>query len=165
MNDFSVCITSLIRIIYLIEYQGWDEMYESSRIIVWTVVECGLSIITASLPIIRLLFIHSPSAASSGLQPGSGSRSPYFFSRKKPLGSSNSGTRSWDKYNLRKWSSTTNSHSHDESQVDIVREGNDVVVSSGKPPSMSKDEEMNWDAIELGERDGGDRPVTNSKLS
>lgn len=144
----------MIRIIYLVNYQAWDEEYESARIIVWTVAECGLSIITASLPIIRLLFKRSTSPDGDG----SRSRSSYFFSRKKLFGLGSAGTRSWDKYNRRKWSSTK---SHDESQVEIVQDGD--VVPPRKTPS-SKDEEMNWGAIELNEREN-DPPATNSKVS
>lgn len=146
----------MIRIIYLVRYEAIDEVYESARIIVWTVAECGLSIITASLPIIRVLF-KRPTLPNSD---GSGSRVSYFFSRNKLLRHHGPGTRSWDKYNRRGWSSTK---SQDESQVEIVQDGD--AVPSGKTPA-SKDEEMNWGAIELAEREN-DMPVTNanSKMS
>lgn len=134
----SVCVTSLIRIIYLVKYDPADQTYESARIIAWTVAECGLSIITTCLPIIRLLFKPVPLASTS--EP---SRSSYFWIRKQSTGPNGSGTRTWDKNNRRGWSITK---SHDESQVDIVR-GNDDVLP--KESSQSKDEEMNWASVEL----------------
>lgn len=139
----SVCITSLIRIIYLVKYVPEDQTYEAARIIVWTIAECGLSIITTCLPVIRLLFKPVPPASTS-----EASRTSYFWSRKKSTEPHHSSeTRSWDKINRRGWSITK---SHDESQVEIVRENDDVLP---KESSQSKDEEMNWGSVELGQLD------------
>lgn len=135
----------MIRIIYLWKYEGWDETYEAARVIVWTVVECGLSIITASLPIVRLYF--KPAVPSTS----EASHTSYIWSRKKASAPHSSVTRSWDRNNRRGWSVTK---SHDDSQVEIVREGDDA--SPGKL-SHTKDEEMNWTSIELTQRENSKR--------
>lgn len=143
----SVCFTSLIRIIYLANYVGWDETYEGARVIAWTVAECGLSIITTCLPIIRLLFkpVSPPSTSEA-------SQSSYWFRHKSTRRPHGSGTRTWDnKYNRRGWSITK---SHDGSQVEIVRENDDVPP---KESSQSKDEEMNWASIELNQIENAKR--------
>ena len=142
----SVCITSMIRIIFLVNYVPQDQIYEAARIIVWTIAECGLSIITTCLPVIRLLFKPVPVASTS-----EASRSSYFWSRQKSTEPHGSGTRSWDKNNRRGWSITK---SHDESQVEIVRVNDDALP---KESSQSKDEEMNWASVELSQLDSTKR--------
>lgn len=139
----SVCIVSLMRIIYLANYEGVDEIYESARLVILTVMECGLSIVTACLPIIRVLFQNSRPEESH----------PTFLSRiftpNKSAVRDGSNSRTTRKNCRKPWTAQT---PQDESQVDIVRSDDDHPTT--KSP-QSKDEEMNWDVIEMTVPDRG----------
>lgn len=139
----------MIHIILLAKYPSWDPIYESGRLIVWTVVEAGLSIIASCLFVLRQLS-RDPSSTSDRT-----SSTPWYSRSKSSPSHHLSGTRSRHRKRQEGWLST---RSHDDSQEEIVS----VDVTAGKP-AQSKDEEMNGASIELTPRENDRGPGLNPK--
>ncbi|WQF90534.1 hypothetical protein CDEST_15548 [Colletotrichum destructivum] len=72
------CVTSAIRIKYLVEYSTtFDETWDHVDIVVWSFIKQSMAMLCASLPTLRLLLVH----IASRRRPGS---SESFFHRETP---------------------------------------------------------------------------------
>ncbi len=134
----SVCVASLMRVILLARISSLNQTYAAAPIAIWSVVECNLSIIVGSLPIIRSLFASSSSENSHSSR-WSGLRQWFTTPSHAASKLSSSGHRASGFRQI--WRSEK---TQDDSQVDLAR-GEDGASKN----SDSKDAEI---AIELTER-------------
>ncbi len=134
----SVCVASMMRAILLVRFPKLNQTYAAAPIGVWTIVECDLSIIVGSLPIIRSLFASSKPENSSSSK---WSVLRQWFPIRTHSGSnlSTSGHRTGGFRQMRRSEKTI-----DDSQVDLA-----PCEDSVSKNSESKDPEI---AMELTER-------------